>query len=188
MSGGLALIPPIMSGMTFRVGNYIDYNTFRAASAASGSALSTNTIYTSLMDIPPGGLRVDRIAIEVTATGTATLARIALYRMGTDGNPGVALFTGATELDVTGTGRKEETVSLSLPQGPIVAAVLLNGSCTLMAYGTPTSSPLGYADTLTTTKVVSWTQSLVYTTMPATFAATGVLASGGPRIGLRVAA
>lgn len=176
---------PQPPGIPWISGNYYDYGTFRAASAPAGSALSSNTIYTSLIDIPQGGRAIDRIAIEVTTTGTATLARVGIYRIGADGKPSSLLIDGGA-LDVSGTGRKEATVALSLPAGPIAAAVLCNGSVTLMAYGTPSTSPYGYADTLTTTKqVCPINGSFAYAALPAAFTTTSIIASAGPRIGFR---
>lgn len=184
---GLGLVAAPTPGLPWITGNYYDYGVTRAASAPAGSALSANTIYTSLIDVPPLGEDIDRIAIEVTIAGTATLARVGIYRIGTDGKPSSLLIDGGA-VDVSGTGRKEATVALWLPPGPIAAAVLCNGSVTLMAYGTPSTSPYGYADTLTTTKqVCAINGSFAYAALPAVFTTTSIIASAGPRVGLRAA-
>lgn len=187
MSDGFGLILPPTPGLPWITGNYYDYGVTRAASAPAGSALSANTIYTSLIDVPPPGEDIDRIAIEVTATGTATLARVGIFRIGEDGKPSSLLIDGGA-VDVSGTGRKEATVAIFLPPGPIAAAVLCNGTVTLMAYGTPSTSPYGYADTLTTTKQACAVYgSFAYAALPATFVTSSIIASAGPRVGLRAA-
>lgn len=166
-------------------GNYYDYNFCYVAGASAGSALSANTLYTTIMNIPIGATTFSAVQISVTATGTATAARVGFYALGSDGKPGNLILELASTFDVSGTGDKEVTQTITLPPGVVLPTLLLNGTCTVHAYGTTSTSMLGYTSASSTTKISSFNRAFAYAALPSSFGTPNTLASGGPRIALK---
>lgn len=133
-------------------GDYVDLNTLIPGSVSAGSALGANQMYATWLLVPPGGGRVTAVQISVTATGTATAARVGFFRHGADGRPSDLILELGSTFDVTGTGDKEVTQSFSLPPGIIHPVILLNGTCTVHAYGTLNGALYGYTSASSTSR------------------------------------
>lgn len=104
-------------------------------SAPAGVALSADVLYYQPFSVGEEHT-FDRIAFQVTATGTATLARLAIYRF-VNGVP-TELVLDAGSVGVGSTGLKTITISQLLEPGTYVLGLVLNGTCTLVAYPSDT--------------------------------------------------
>ena len=102
-----------------------NYN-FGGFGILSGNALaSVDTLYCIPFSVG-AETTFTRIAVEVTSTGTATLARLGIYNL-VDGKP-TSIVLDAGTISVAGTGEKEITISQSLDAGIYMLAIVANGS------------------------------------------------------------
>lgn len=190
MSDGLMLIPRSVPPVIPRQvsGGYYDLNTLIPGSVSAGSALGANQLYATWLYVPAGGQTYTAVQISVTATGTATEARVGFYLEGADGQPGDLILELGSTFNVSGTGDKEVTQTFALPGGIVHPVILLNGTCTVHAYGTLNASLYGYTSASSTSRRNTAARSTYpYAALPSTFGTpTGLLASGGPRISVKV--
>lgn len=139
-------------------GVYYDGGAQWGLGGPSGVALAADTLYSALLWVPEDGGAIDRIGIVVTATGTATLARLGVHLLGADNRPGPLLFDAGV-VDISTTGDKEIAVSRQLPPGELVVPVMIfNGSVSVHIYASPLVAPLGWATAGATTRRVSWSK------------------------------
>lgn len=75
-------------------------------------------------------MTIDRIAVEVTATGTATAIRLGIYNNGVNLIPNTLLLDAGT-IDPSTTGVKYVTVNQALTKGLYHLCYLLDGTATL---------------------------------------------------------
>jgi hypothetical protein len=134
------LIIPWISGRTYDAQSYI-------GGGRSTWAIVANTIYSSPLWVPAGGVAIDRIGTEITVAAAAgKIARFMLYA-DNNGLPGALLHDAGT-IAVDTTGEKSITVAYTLPEGRVHAALVSDGTPTvrilnmtaaaLAAYGFPT--------------------------------------------------
>ena len=81
-------------------------------------------------------IMVDQLAFEVSITGTATNARVGLYRADRDWQPIGAPLADSGDVGVSTTGVKTYTPStpISVRPGRYVSALVTNGTVTLRAF------------------------------------------------------
>lgn len=96
-------------------------------STTAGSALAVDTIYWQPVLVPEVATVVE-IGVNVTATGTATLARLGLYRLAAGTLTAMAL---PAEFSVTSTGLKAQTVSVPVTPGMYFIGVIVNGTVSI---------------------------------------------------------
>lgn len=100
------------------------------------TALSADIIYW-LPVIIPEATTVVELGFTVATTGTATVARIGLYRVAAGTLTAKAL---PAEVDVSSTGTKAVTVSAVVEPGMYMMGIVFNGTCTITCQ---TASGLG---------------------------------------------
>lgn len=120
---------------------YIMPSNCRSFSATN--VLAANIIYVRPFIIPndtiPG--KVTSFHFNITATGTATKARIGLWGKNTSGQPGV-LVQQSTDFAVGTTGVKTYSfTALTIPPGRYYVGIVTDGSLTITADGTSTTAP-----------------------------------------------
>ncbi len=131
----------------------------------------------------------DRIAAQVTATGTATLVRLAIYNV-TNGQPSTLVLDAGT-VSVAGTGLKTITISQALAPGIYWMAVVADGSVTINGASCAQVHPYFTGTTDFATIDTALTATLTFGAFPATAFAGGMGAASygsgaqNPTIGLR---
>jgi hypothetical protein len=154
-----------------------------SAGALTTLALSADTVY--YMPISVGEKHTfDRIAVQVTTTGTANNVRMAIYN-NVNGVP-TSLVIDAGALAISGTGLKASTISQSLNAGVYFLAIVADGSVTVSA--TPNSQTnywrwVGTTDFVTADTMLSG--SLTFGAFPGTAGAVSYSASAIPVLGVR---
>lgn len=150
-------------------------------------ALSAN----NLLLIPiaaPTACSTDRVELNVTATGTATLARLGLFAPSPLDPFDATLITdfGLTaELDVTGTGLKTVTAAVNWGIGVVrYAGVVANGSVTVTSYGTPNIGLFGNPDASEATPRAALVKAFAYAAL--TDVADAAISGSIPNIAFRV--
>lgn len=149
-------------------GRYYGYRSFYGGTATT-NAISANVHSANPFIVPKSGT-FDRIAVNVTATGTATLMRLGVYSATAAGIPD-ALLLDSGALDPSGTGIKEATISLALVAGNLYYFTLVaNGSLTVTAI-TTNAAAFGNADASDTAGRSHLTSTHAYAALPATYGA-----------------
>lgn len=121
---------PGLGQVTPWVGNYASgrYYTGIPSGGTGTGAIAVNTVY--FFPLIVGETRTfDRIAVEITAAGTAANIRLAIYNSA-NGLPSTLVVDGGS-LAVAGTGMKASTISQSLLPGVYFLAVVADGTATL---------------------------------------------------------
>jgi hypothetical protein len=117
-------------------------------SANTYALVSDTDFYTPyFVDTP---LVVDQIAFHVTATGTATTARIGLYAADTDWQPKGAPLADSGAVSVAGTGLKTYTPGTPIfaARGRYLGVMAANGTVTVRCQlGAPLGAALSTSDT-----------------------------------------
>ncbi len=128
------LSPPLHAGL--RSGRYYGV----PAAVINNAALAGDTIYWTPVFVPERTTIVE-LGCNVVTTGTATLARLGMYRLGAGTLTAVAL---PTEFSVSTTGAKAATISAPVEPGTYFIAIVLNGSITIStAQVNGTAGPAG---------------------------------------------
>lgn len=92
--------------------------------------------------IPGRTITVDRIGVEVTTLLAASTALVGIYS-DSAGSPGARLSGGASALDCSSIGLKEETVAITLQAGVVYwLAIATSGTQTLRGAGVANMLPL----------------------------------------------
>jgi hypothetical protein len=130
-------------------GRYYDVAHNMALGTWGGSAMTALRLCASPIYVP-NDVTLSEIAINVTAAVASSLARVAMYNVGSDGKPGTLLFQGASTLDTgASTGEKILTESHAVTGGKwyylaVVsdAAISIHGgpTITLGHFGWPSHS------------------------------------------------
>jgi hypothetical protein len=118
---GAYLVPATHAGL--RSGRYYG-GTY---SGLISTALVADTIYWLPVLVPERATIVE-IGVNVVTLGTATLARMGLYRLAPGTLTAVAV---PAEFALSSTGAKGQTVSAKVDPGMYYLAVLFNGTCTV---------------------------------------------------------
>lgn len=148
---------------------------------SSGPTLAADRLYARPFILVTEG-SFDRVGIRVLSTSTATLCRLGLYSMGTDGNPD-ELVHDFGAVDVTGTGTKEITISETIPAGTYFIGVLANGAVGLAANQTNlpgvTHFTVGVDTDYNTSESIEVYASQAYGALPASFGTVAGQSSAG---------
>lgn len=162
---------------------------YDAASAISCS-LSTGTYTANILRASllyvPYPTTVDRIAIPVSSTA-AFSARLGIYNMGADGNPGSLLLdAGTVSLAVTSTVQTI-TISQALAgRSWYWLASVTNGTTGNIIRLVPEASPLGVADLLSAVNLTaSVEKAFTYAALPDPFGTPTITLGHFPRLGVR---
>lgn len=181
-----------------------DVTTFETHQACglwtNGAALSTVSGGTNTMVAVPfvwnGPFTTDLIEFEVTTgAGAGGKARAGIYDSANDANGTpypTSLVTQTAEFDVTGTGVKSTSISVTLTPGRLYFATYNNGTAAATVRAIPLTNVypfLGLPSTLGTAAQYAYTVASTYdsSTLPASYptGATAVTAAAVPAIFLR---
>lgn len=159
--------PPEDTGLQsiFISGRY--YSNHMISNGISNSAIVANTLHAWPLFLTKP-ISIDRLALMVNATGTATAARIGIYSNNPANNYPDALIIESGQMDVSTTGLKQATVSATLQPGLYWLAYLANGTATMSGPNTGLQPyPMGSSGLLNFGGY--YTVALAYAALPATF-------------------
>ena len=144
------------------------------------NAFAADTIYGHTFLIADA-VTLTGITINVTATGTASNARIGIYNM-ENGIP-TTLVADSGTLDVSTTGVKEAVISETLDPGAYCMCAVMDGTVTMTRAVNHTSAISGYATGQTSatgsSAFIVFTASHTFAAVPASYPTVTIGVSGG---------
>lgn len=166
-------------------GRYYDLASMGFATFSSGT-YPTGTLIAVLIYVPKSNT-VDRIGVGVSSTAAQT-ARMGIYAMGSDGNPGALIVDAGTVSVALSSAMAEITISAALTGGTWYwLAIEFSGTTGSLFRLVPADSgPIGYATLASASNgAIAVDRAHTFGALPDPFGTPAIRTGHCPRIGLR---
>ncbi len=166
-------------------GQYI--NPGNSEATVTAPTIAANTLYAHPLLIPRN-LTIDRIAVEIRTGDAGKIARLGIYRDGTNLYPG-ALVIDSGEISVAAIGVVAATVSQALTKELYWLAILSNGVPATNGAVLVPGGILGWSNLHTYVSNPGWSVAQAYGALPDPFTAGGSMPynARSPLVSIRIA-